>query len=235
MNENLAAPKSGNLQIRLLGSPQISIDNLPLTGLTSAKAQALLFYLAVTAREHTRTTLAALLWGDLPEEKARGNLRKALQQLRNQIGGHLSIDRYTIAIQENAGCWTDVVEFREILQEFKVSEESDKIQRALDLYRGDFLEGFYVRKAPDFENWWLAERARLRELMLKCLHTLAEYRAEQGKLEEAIALTRRYLVLEPWREETHRRLMTWLAHSGQRGAALTQYEVCRQILADEHQ
>jgi hypothetical protein len=74
------------LQIRLLGVPQITYHGVPVTGLTSAKAQGLLFYVAVTGRMHTRTALAALLWGDVPEAAARSNLRKALQQLRRHLG-----------------------------------------------------------------------------------------------------------------------------------------------------
>ena len=36
-----------------------------------------------------------------------------------------------------------------------------------------------------------------------------------------------------YREEAHRRLMRLLAGSGQRSAALAQYETCRRLLADE--
>ena len=44
---------------------------------------------------------------------------------------------------------------------------------------------------------------------------------------------RRLLELEPWREEAHRQLMIWLAQSGQRNAALVQYELCCRALAEE--
>ncbi len=221
------------LQIRLLGAPQISVDRNLVSGVTSAKAKGLLFYLAVTGRAHTRSVLAALLWGDLPDGAARGNLRKAIQLLNKHLGDFLVIERETLALAQGAPSWVDVTEFDALRQGNPISDNPEHLRRAIELYQGDFLEGFYVRRAPNFEYWWLAERARLREGMLKCLVALADHCAEQEDLEGAINLSRRYLVLEPWREEGHRRLMTWLAYSGQRSAALAQYEVCRKILADE--
>ena len=225
--QDRAGPAS--LQIRLLGTPEVSLDGAPLAGLSSAKALALLFYLAVSDRPHTRAALAALLWGDLPDSAARNNLRKALHYLRTHLEGYLAIERDSVALSPDADCWVDVTEFDAALQD----DTESSLRRAVELYRGDLLEGFYVRDALDFESWWLSERARLRELMLHSLHGLAERRATLGDLDGAIAFTRRFLDLEPWREEAHRRLMGWLALNGQRGAALAQFEACRQVLKEE--
>lgn len=220
------------LELHLLGTPRILRDGHSLTALTAAKTRALLFYLAVTGRPHTRAALAALLWGDSPDEAARASLRKALQTLRQHLDPFLHIERETVGLAAEPGCWVDVNAFTAALDRAG-AEDDTALCRAVDLYRGDFLEGFYVRDAPDFEAWWLAERARLRELALDSLQRLAEQAAAADNLEVAVALTRRLLVLEPWREQDHRRLMTWLARSGQRPAALAQFELCRQVLADE--
>ena len=223
--------KSG-LQLHLLGAPRIILDSYPLAALTSTKAQALLFYLAVTGRPHTRAALAALLWGDVPDDLARASLRKALQALRQDLAPFLRIERDAVSMAPGADLWVDAVAFDAIVSNLGSTDEV-RLQAAVDLYQGDFLEGFYVRGAPEFEAWWLAERARLRELALYSIQQLAEHAAAQSDLAQAIALTRRLLALEPWREQDHRWLMTWLAQSGQRSAALAQFELCRQILADE--
>jgi len=220
------------LQLYLLGAPRIDLDSRPLTALTSVKAQALLFYLAATGQAHARAALAALLWGDVPEELARANLRKALQALRQHLGPFLHAERDAVSLAPDAACWVDVAALEAALHE-AADGGDEHLRYAIDLYRGDFLEGFYVRGAPDFEAWWLAEQARLRELALHSIQQLAEHVAAQGDLAQAIALARRLLALEPWREQDHRRLMTWLAADGQRGAALAQFDVCRRILADE--
>jgi len=230
-HETVATGKPWTLQICLLGAPRVILNGAPLAGLTSAKAQALLFYLAVTGQMHARPALAALLWGDMPEDAARGNLRKALQQLREHLGSSLRIERDAVGLAEDAGCWVDAVEFEELVQAATPPGIPGRLQRAAALYRGDFLEGFYVRDAPDFEDWWLVERARLREQMLGSLCALADHRAGKGDFEGAIAFARRLLEIEPSREDAHRRLMAWLAISGQRSAALAQYEICRRELA----
>src|SRR5258706_16320682 len=78
-----------NLSLRLLGTAQAARGGVPLTGFISAKAQALLYYLAVTGRPHTRESLAGLLWSDMPEAQAGKNLRNVLSNLRGLAGPQL--------------------------------------------------------------------------------------------------------------------------------------------------
>ena len=82
-------------------------------------------------------------------------------------------------------------------------------------------------------GWLLTQQARLRELAFEALQGLGEYFARRGDYGNGIAYSRRLLALEPWHEETHRRLILLLARSGQRNAALAQYQTCRQVLAEE--
>ena len=192
---------NNGLQLHLLGTPQIVLHSRPLTTLTSAKAEALLFYLAVTGRPHARAALAALLWGDVPDEAARASLRKALQALRKHLDPFLHIERETISMAAKADCWVDAIAFTTALRDADIEGDA-ALRRAVNLYQGDFLEGFYVRGAPDFEAWWLAERARLRELALHGLQRLAEHAAAADNLEEAISLTRRLLALELYASRT---------------------------------
>ena len=76
------------LRLTLLGHPTFSLNEAPLTNFRYSKAQALLCYLVVTGRPHARSALVGLLWGDLPEAKARTNLRRVLATLRRQIDPH---------------------------------------------------------------------------------------------------------------------------------------------------
>lgn len=223
------------LQLKLLGNVEVRLDEAVVAGFHSNKVQALLFYLAVTGRPHLRPTLTGLLWGDLPEASARNNLRKALTQLRQLVGSHLSITRQTVAFNRESSYWLDVERFERQVGSSSAETDIAVLREAVELYRGDFLEGFYVRQAPAFEEWVLARQARLRELALQALHRLVTFYAGQGKfgLLKGIDYSTRLLTLDPWREEAHRQLMLLLAHSGQRSAALAQYETCRQVLAQE--
>ncbi|MBE7549977.1 MAG: tetratricopeptide repeat protein [Anaerolineales bacterium] len=221
------------LQLRLLGRPEIIRAGVSVAEALSSKSQAILYYLAVTDQPQTRSTLAALLWGDVPDDAARANLRKALSNLREKVGDYLDLDGQTVAFRPDCSLWIDVVEFRARADGVGLVGEVQRLQEAVALYRGDFLSGYYVRHAPDFETWMLAEQARLREMVIQALHTLAAHHAEQGELPEGIAVIRRLLGLEPWREEAHRQLMLLLARDGQRSAALAQYELCVKVLAEE--
>ena len=220
------------LQIHLLGAPHIKCDGIAVPERLSTKAQALLYYVAMTGRTHTRAALAGLLWGEHSEEEARWNLRKVIQQLRRHLDAYLAIDYHTVGMRSPQVYWVDAVAFAAAAAGTG-AVDSAQLQAALDLYRADFLEGFYVRNAPAFETWLLGERARLRELMIQRLSSVAERHAAVGNLPQAIACTQRLLALEPWREEAHRLLMLWLDQSGQRNAALVQYELCCRALAEE--
>ena len=221
------------LEFTLFGTPEVRLHGQSVTGFRSSKAQALLYYLAVTGRPHTRATLTGLFWGDQPEAAARTSLSKCLSNLRDLVGDAVLVDRQTVTFNPDYPHQLDTEQFTSGINRPPKPETIHALQTALTLYRGDFLEGFYVRDAPDFEQWLLMQRAQYREAVVNGLYALANYADQQGDLPQAIAHTRRLLTLEPWREEAHRHLMTRLARSGQRAAALAQFETCRRILDEE--
>jgi DNA-binding SARP family transcriptional activator len=224
---------SGKLELKLLGSPEVWLDGQAVTGFRSGKARALLYYLAVTGRAQPRSVLAGLFWGGVAEHHARRSLTMTLSNLRQLIGSHLDIDRETVAFDANSPTWLDVAVFEAGVTAAPQGQAIDELKQAIALYRGDFLAGFYLHDAPEFEQWLLVERTRLRERVLQALHRLADHLAARADLPQAIETMRRLLALEPWREEAHRYLMLLLARDGQRSAALAQFEICRQMLAAE--
>lgn len=224
---------SGKLELKLLGSPEVRLDGQAVTGFRSGKARALLYYLAVTGRAQPRPVLAGLFWGGVAEHHAHRSLTMALSNLRRLVGGHLDIARETVAFDLTSPYWLDVAVFEAGVAAGPGGHNVDRLKQAIDLYRGDFLAGFYLQETPEFEQWVLVERTRLRERLLQALHVLAEYLAGRADLPQAIETIRRLLALEPWREEAHRYLMLLLARDGQRSAALAQFETCRQMLANE--
>jgi predicted ATPase/DNA-binding SARP family transcriptional activator/Tfp pilus assembly protein PilF len=190
--------------------------------------------LAVTGRPHSRETLAGLLWGDKPEANAKASLRKALSDLRKLFDDALIITRQTVAFNRDSSYWLDVEVFESALAEDEpASEELHPLREAVELYRGDFLEGLSVRQALGFEEWALSEREHLRQLVIQALHRVSVACTARGEYDAGIEYANRLLALEPWQEEAHRQLMILLNRSGQRNAALAQYETCRQLLAEE--
>ncbi len=174
----------------------------------------------------------------MPESGALMNLRKALQQIRQQMGPHLIIGRQSVAFNHDLPYLIDVVVLQAAANRAKEVDRIpsallSQLEQAIALYQGDFLEGFFVRDAPEFELWSLGQRAHFRELVLQLMHVAAAQYARQGQYGTAIEFTRKLLNLEPWREAAHQDLIRLLAYDGERGAALAQYESCRRILQEE--
>jgi len=220
------------LTLRLLGKPQVSLSGAAVSGFISAKVHALLFFLATTGRPHTREALAGLLWGDMPEAQAGKNLRNALSNLRTLVGPHLLITRDEVAFNRDSPYGLDVEVFLASMAD-PAGKDLEALHKAVELYQGDFLEGFYVVEALAWEEWMLGRRSLLKGAMLQALHMLVVKHLEREEHAAGIEYANRLLALEPWREETHRHLMILLARSRQRSAALAQYETCRRILAEE--
>ena len=233
-NEDMKETKLAEmLDLVLLGAPQLLLNGNPITDFKTKKAQALLYYLAVTGRSHARAVLAALLWGDLTETKARVNLSTALSELRRVVGDHIVAKGQQIRFDRESRYWLDVEFLESSLTDLAAGKNTEPLRRAVDLYRGDFLEGFYVRNAADFESWLLAERDRLRALAVQALRTLSTSLAHQEEWPQAIGYTKRLLTIEPWREEAHRELMRLYARAGQQAAAMRHYKVCVETLEEE--
>lgn len=221
------------LQIAVLGKPQLTWRGEPLTAdLISAKGQALLVYLAVTGQTCSRQAISGLLWGDLSEERARGNLRFTLSKLRSVVGDYLTATRQSLAFDPSLPHYLDAGEFTRHCASPEKADPAE-LESAVDLYRGNFLDDFHLHDAPDFETWVVVERERFQQMALASLAHLAACAQAQHEFNQAIAFTRRILSFEPWREEAHRQLMTLLAQSGHRTAALSQFEICKKQLDEE--
>ena len=162
------------LELALLGSPEVRWGGKPVTGFRSAKAQALLYYLAATGRPQPRSTLAGFFWADVGDYYARRNLNRTLSNLTQLVGDHLVKGRETLAFDRNQPYWLDSEIFDNAINTASTTDDAGPLQGALELYRGEFLAGFYIHDAPEFEQWVLAERTRLNERYLQGLQTLAQ-------------------------------------------------------------
>ena len=238
-----------HISLGVLGSFQFLIDDTPVTKLESDKVFALLAFLVVEAdRPHRRESLAGLLWPDYPEQTARHNLRQALLNLRLMLGDHsatppyLLISRDTIQFNRASDFSLDLAQFNTI---FSTCEENRsrciedcsiraaRLEEMVKLYRGEFLQQFFLADSAGFEEWALVQRESLHQYVLDAYRYLANYYELHGDFQAARRHALHQLELDPWREEAHCQLMRALALDGQRSAALAQYETCRRVLAEE--
>ncbi len=218
------------LRINLLGGWEARAADASLLRLTSRKSQALLAYLAMPAgRRHQREALAALLWGEVDDGRARASLRQALLTIRGTLGSDadlLILDRDEVAL-DDAAVQVDAAEL-----ERSLARGSPGIADAIMLYRGPLLAGLSVQ-SPGFEDWLSAERGRLHELAIQALVRMLEEQEMGKSAGDAVLTAHRILALDPLHEAAHRALMRLYVGLGRRGAALQQYRTCVDTLRHE--
>ena len=204
------------------------MDGRPLA-LRRRASLALLAYLALSGRPHRREALATFLAGDASETRANKLLSNVLTDLRGAVGPYVAVTRQTVAFEAGLPHWIDVATFRAHLADGSRAG----LEAATRLYQDELLTGLTLRDSPAFEEWLRAERSTLTGALTGALQGALDEHVRRWETEAGISAARRLLALEPWREEAHRQLMLLLARSGQRSAALAQYETCRRSLDED--
>lgn len=217
------------LALKLLGIPKLELNGAPIPFKTN-KSQALLYYLVTMPGFHSRDLLADLLWPQMQTQQARKNLRDALSQLRIHIGDYLRVDNQKLAFVDTLPYQSDVADFRRQVEHGRQVDDLATIEKGLALYQGKFLAGFRVLDAQPFDHWVTIQREMLHSLALAAMEWLANAYFQQGAYAASIEQARRVLDLDPCQESVHRLLMELYTVSGQRTAAIRQYEQCRQRL-----
>ncbi len=221
------------IRVRLFGGFEVWHGERQLRGFESQKVRALFVYLAChLGRAFSREHLAGLLWPEQEEDGARHALRQAIYNLRSALPGRdsatppLLVSHGEIRINPSAGLWVDVHAFEDSIKRGAARDAADPhhLATAVQLYRGDFLAGFFVRDSASFEEWLLAEQERLREATVEALRSLIESYRKRGEYRFGLHYARRLVALEPLAEEPRRTLMRFYAMTGRRSQALAEYE-----------
>ncbi|MCB0184188.1 MAG: hypothetical protein KDE31_07990, partial [Caldilineaceae bacterium] len=227
---------------RFLGQFQFSVTGTPVTNFHSDKARALLAYLALEPQAHKRDFLAALLWPDIDDRYARTNLRNTLYRLRLTLDDAapgaadqlLIVTRQSVQFKGESAS-IDVHRFQTLIDGALADPAAhlDQLAEAVNAYQGELLAGFNLIDAPPFEEWLLLQREMLHLRALMAFQALVTAYEASGNFSQALAVVNRLLVLDPFREESHRQLMQLLARMGQPVQALRQLEQLRRILRAE--
>ncbi len=234
------------VHLSFLGSPQIRLSNRPVH-FESGKITALLAYLALQGNSCHRQKLMLYFWGGFRQERATANLRRALWEIRRKLSfvGEPEIietSAQEVRFNRRRRHWLDVQVFEEAGRETGSAADlqSDpgwpvRLEQALALYQGDFLENLTLEDAPEFDDWARAEKDRLRLLAIQLSIRLARYYLSTEAPAKGLHHAKRILQWDPLEESGHRLVMEILARQGQTAAALRQYDLCHRLLAEQLQ
>ena len=222
-----------SLRLELLGDFLIRSADGSLATIGAKKSQALLAYLAVKPGQHvSREKLAGLLWSSTGPDQARQSLRQTLSTVRKELSQIAPKQKTLIeegdllSLDSSVTC--DAAEMEALI----AAGTEAGLGQAIDLYRGDFLDGFYINEER-FDQFVIGERDRLHRLALRAHAQMVELQSRSGRLDEAIATAQRSLRLDILQEAMHRTLMRLYLQSGDLVEALQQYEHCAKVLKRE--
>ena len=221
------------MRLELLGDLLIRSGDGSLVTVGAKKSQALLAYLAMKPAQHvSRERLAGLLWSSSGPEQARQSLRQTLSTIRKELSQIAPKEKVLIeegdllSLDRSVSC--DVPELESLVN--AATEEA--LKQAIDLYRGDFLDGFAINE-DRFDQFVIGERDRLHRVALRAHAQLVELQSRRSALDEAIGTAQRSLRIDNLQESMHRTLMRLYLESGDVVEALQQYEACAKVLKRE--
>ncbi len=229
------------LEISLLGRFTVRCEQEEVACFQAEKVQELFSYLVLHHdKAHHRDQLAELLWGETAVADTKKYLRKALWKLNSELRNltckleeNLQVETQWVCLSMGIGCWADVLAFEKTYTTLRgipsaklTPDQFQSLKLAKELYRGDLLEGWYW-------DWCILDRERFREMLLIMINKLMGYCEAYGEYEAGIGYGNEILRYDRAHERTHRRMMRLYDLSGNRSAALRQYERCREALHEE--
>lgn len=233
----------GRASFTMLGRFAGRIGAAAMPGLAGRKAQELMAYLLLFRdKPHRREILADTLWGGINTSQSKKYLRQALWHLHGAVDGQrcstasspvLLIDPDWIQLNERANVWLDVAEVESAFHAARGTKGEDlppdlavRLHHAVELYRGELLEGWY-------EEWCVFERERLKAIYLAMVEKMLGYHESHLQFDEGLLCGGKILRHDRAHERTHRRLMRLQYLTGDRTGAMRQYEMCVVALHDE--
>ncbi|HTJ22182.1 MAG TPA: tetratricopeptide repeat protein [Gemmatimonadaceae bacterium] len=199
----------------------------PVVGRVSQRRRlALLAVLAAEHRSVSRDKLLGLFWPDVEDERARHLLADTLYVIRSALGQESivtigdDVANNEDRVESDVGAFVDAI-------------KRGELARAVDLYRGPFLDGILLPDAPEFERWADATRLRLAGEHKRALERLAIDAGQHGDDRRAAEWWRTLAVADPVSSSAALGLMRSLVRAGDRGAALQFARVHEDIMRAE--
>jgi DNA-binding SARP family transcriptional activator/tetratricopeptide (TPR) repeat protein len=201
--------------LRLLGGAALSGPDGPVRGRAAQRQRLALLAQLAGAQPYgvSRDKLIAYFWPEAETDRARRLLSASVYVLRQALG-----DAAIVAAGDEMALDSDVV--RSDVGDFEAALDAGELESAVSLYRGPFLDGFFLRDADEFERWAEAERIRLAHRYAGALERLARDATARGDTDGAVNWWRALTASDPLSSRAALGLMEALAAAGDSAGAL---------------
>ncbi|HEY0304961.1 MAG TPA: tetratricopeptide repeat protein [Longimicrobiales bacterium] len=214
--------------LRFFGSPTLESDDVAVPGRATQRHRlALLALLAMApARRMSRDKLIAYLWPDRDAEGGRNLLKVSTYQLRSVLGDNALLSEGDDLRLNTEQIVVDVAEY-------DVALERRDYTRAVELYKGTFLDGFFLPEANEFDSWAERERERLAGGYRTALEALAKAAEDRKDPHAAVEFWKARAAHDPYDSGVALRVMESMAAVGNRAGALQHASVHERLLQEE--
>ena len=216
------------LRLRTFGTVSIEADGSLLSGRCTQRRRLALLALLVIARDRggSRDKLLGYLWPDRDTEHGRHVLSQAIYAIRQELGDAAIVSGIDDLRLNGSVVTSDAADFETALA-------SGRLDEAVSLYAGPFLDGFYVADAPEFERWADGERQRLAGAFGAALESLARAAAVRADHSGAAARWRQRTAHDPLDARITMELMRALDSAGDRAGAIRHARVHAALLEQQ--
>lgn len=215
------------IRLLLFGGARLERDGHRIAGkATQRRRLALLVLLARASRRTlTRERVLAYLWPDHAPDAARRLLTEAVYVIRRELG-ESALQSVGEELTLSPAIESDVDAFLEAV-------DTGAVDLAVELYRGPFLDGWFIRDAAEFERWAEAERVELARAHVSVLSGLAERYEASNDWARAAEVWQRILRLDPYSSTCIFRAARALASAGESAAAVQLIDAHEALLREE--
>jgi len=210
-----------SIKVKLFNTPYVTKDDKKIK-FPFTKAEALFYYLVVN-KQATRDELVALFWADTGEKIAKKNLRNAMYKIRKAFGMDIIISpqKSTVILNPEIKIKSDLYIF--------LNDNSNSI----DIYDGEFLKGFGVKNAEEFENWLFSKREYYSDLYISKLYGHIDAALDKKDYERAESYAKLLIAQDEFDERPYRLLMNIYKDLGVYNKAIELYDRLKQVLKKE--
>lgn len=205
--------------VKMLGIPTVKYDNKEIY-FPYKKAAGLFYYMCI-CKKSSREELINIFWTDSSEQSARKNLRDALYKIRKTFNYDVLISPIKSIIELNTDCIFDI--------------DTDDITKTniLNIYKGDFLEGFSIKNCYGFENWILEKRDDYKSVYIKSINEKMHEMVNIGDMKRIETFSNILINDDPYNEKIYRNIMKIYGLKGNYNKAIKLYHDLASLLSEE--